>query len=391
MGRYLMGRAASSLFSFFLFLTFVFFLTEIMIPHDFTVQFALAMNRSAREQLQRELGLDRPLWERYLNWLQRLLRGSLGTSFFGYPVAEHIRSLIPYTLLVFFTGTIIAFLLGQWLGRVIAWRQGGWMPGLTTLVAIALHTTFPPWLAFLMGYVFARRLGWFRPPSGQQSFSGLHREVWRDFPLSPQAVMLWMVGTFLGTLLLVVILQRVVGRRGRKSVPAWGILLVFLGLLVGEWFALGFGPQALDVLSAAGLPLLTYVFLSFGDTMLVMRTSMTEVLGEDYISAARAKGLPGRLIRDRHAARNALLPALSRLVISLPYLLTGLVIIEDALRWPGLSQALFWALYQQDMPTVMGALLLVGVVCAVARLALDLATAYLDPRVRHRMVGWEGL
>ena len=102
---------------------------------------------------------------------------------------------------------------------------------------------------------------------------------------------------------------------------------------------------------------------------------MWETWGEDYVVAAWAKGLPEGIVRDRHAAHSALLIALSRLVISLPYMLSGLVIIEDALHWPGLSQALFQSLYQQDMPMVMGALLVVGVVCAVARLGLALSAS----------------
>lgn len=366
-------------------LTLVFFLTEAMIPHDFTVQFALTMNRSAREQLQQELGLDRPLWERYIRWLGRVIHGSLGTSFYGHPVGERIRALVPYTLLVFVTGTVVAFLLGQWLGRRMGWRGNRRLSGPATLLAIGLHTTFPPWLAFLVGYVFARHLHWFRPPLGQQAFATLDRGVWAASPLDPQAVMMWMAVTFLGTLVVVIMACRWVERRLRRPLPALASLPLFVALLLGEWFALRIPRQALDVLQVAGLPLLTYVLLSFGDTALTMQVGMWETRGEDYVTAARAKGLPEHAVRDRHAVHSALPVALSRLVISLPYLLSGLVIIEDALQWPGLSQALFHSLYQQDMPMVMGGLLVVGIVCAVARLGLDLAVAWLDPRVRHRM------
>jgi peptide/nickel transport system permease protein len=141
---------------------------------------------------------------------------------------------------------------------------------------------------------------------------------------------------------------------------------------------------AFEVLSVTASPVLLYVLLSFGETMLVMQTSMQDTLGEEYITAAQAKGIPDRVVRDRHAARNALLPVLSRLLISLPYLLTGLVIVEDVVGWRGMSQALFDSLYQQDMPTVMGGLLVVGVIASVARLVLDVLYAYLDPRIRHR-------
>lgn len=129
--RYLTKRAISSCIALFLFLTFMFFYAEIMIAHDYTVQFAMIYNRQQRQQIQ----------------------------------------LVPPTLLVFFTGTLIAFLLGQWLGKVVAWRGPGFLSSSATFSAIALYTTFPPWLGFLVTYAFARRLRWFRAVFTEQPFS----------------------------------------------------------------------------------------------------------------------------------------------------------------------------------------------------------------------------
>jgi peptide/nickel transport system permease protein len=140
----------------------------------------------------------------------------------------------------------------------------------------------------------------------------------------------------------------------------------------------------MDVVTVVAVPVITYVLLSFGETMLIMRTSMMDTLKEEYITTAEAKGLPNAVVRDKHAARNALLPVLSRLVVSFPYLLTGLVIIEDTLGWPGMSGMLFNALYNQDVPVVMGGLILVGLLSAGARLILDVLYAYLDPRIRFQ-------
>jgi peptide/nickel transport system permease protein len=117
--------------------------------------------------------------------------------------------------------------------------------------------------------------------------------------------------------------------------------------------------------------------------MTIMRSSMTEVLKEEYVTTARAKGLPASTVREKHAARNALLPVLSRLVITLPYLLTGIVIIEDSLNWPGVGSWMWLSLYWQDIPVVMGILLVVGFISLVARLFLDILAAYLDPRIRY--------
>ncbi|MCD4738392.1 MAG: ABC transporter permease [Anaerolineae bacterium] len=162
--RYLAQRAFSSLIALFLFLTLIFFLSQLIIPTDFTTQFAMTLNRDARAKLQHELGIDQPLWQQYLNWVQRLLHGNLGTSFGGRPVTEIFRELLPYTLLVFFTGTAISFSLGKWLGQVVAWRGPGLVSGILTFSAVSLYTTFPPWLTFLVTYFFARRLIWFASP-----------------------------------------------------------------------------------------------------------------------------------------------------------------------------------------------------------------------------------
>jgi peptide/nickel transport system permease protein len=110
---------------------------------------------------------------------------------------------------------------------------------------------------------------------------------------------------------------------------------------------------------------------------------MEETLTEQYIETARAKGLRPVVIRDRHAARNALLPVLSKLVTSLPYLLAGLVIIEQSVNWNGIGSLLFDAVVQQDLPIVMGVLVVIGLVVLVCRFILELAYDALDPRMRR--------
>ena len=117
--------------------------------------------------------------------------------------------------------------------------------------------------------------------------------------------------------------------------------------------------------------------------MIIMQSSMTDVLNEEYVKTAKAKGLPASKVRERHAARNALLPVLSRLVISLPLLLTGIVIIESSVGWPGMGTSMWNALYWQNMPIVMNTLLIVGAIALIARLFLDVLLAYLDPRIRY--------
>lgn len=390
MARYFVKRALSSLIALFLFVSFMFFATEILIPNDFTVQFSQQLNRAQREKLRQELGIDQPLWQRYLYWIRDLVSGDMGMSFYGGPVAETLRNLIPYTLIIFFIGTLIAFQLGLWLGKMTGWRGPGCLSTSVTFGAISLYTVFPPWLAFLIVYFFARRFRLlaiiaylldFAPSSNLSQ--GLNPDIWGTLVPDVPTVMFYVSVTLLvAALVLAAVnwgLERWVGRR----LPGLFNLFLVVALWIGSWYALGFGPQALDIAFHATIPVLTYVLLSFGETMLIMSTSMSDTLNEDYVATARAKGLPDPVVRDRHVARTALLPVFSRLVVSLPYLLTGLVIVETALGWPGISSAMFNSFYQQDMPMIMGGLLLIGVICAVVRLVLDILYAYLDPRIRY--------
>ena len=121
----------------------------------------------------------------------------------------------------------------------------------------------------------------------------------------------------------------------------------------------------------------------FGDTMLLMQSGMRDVKHETYIQMARAIGVPEKRIRDKHASRNAILPVLSRFVINLPYLLTAAVIIEHATGWRGVGQVMYDTVYYQNSYVYMGILIVVGLMALFARLALDIAYAFLDPRIRY--------
>ena len=386
--RFLVKRTLRALIALYLFITFVFFFMQRLIPGDFTTQFAMSMNRSAREALQKELGLDLPLWQQYLNWLHRLATGSLGTSFYGNSVTESMKAVLPPTLLIFLTGTIIAFAIGQWLGKVTAWRGPGPVSDAATFSAIALYTTFPPWLAFLVVYFFVRRLELFPPILFlyKNPMAQLRQRLSADYNVLPNTVITQMLLTFAAALLLLVIADRMLRRFWRRRLPLVASAALLPAITVGSWYTFGFGAPAMQIMHLAGLPMLVYVLLSLGETTLIMQTTMKDTLGEEYVRAARAKGLPEHVVRDKHAARNAVIPVFSRLVVSLPYLLTGIVIIERAVNWPGMGEAMLLALYNQDTPVVMGALLIIGVVSAVARLLLDVVQLYIDPRMRDRAI-----
>ena len=124
--------------------------------------------------------------------------------------------------------------------------------------------------------------------------------------------------------------------------------------------------------------------VSFAGTMLLTRNSMLETLREDYIVAARAKGLPESVVRDHHAARNALLPVVTSLVYSLAFAIDGGVIIETIFSWPGMGLTLLQAVRSEDLPLALGAFVFIGIFALVAHLIADMLYAYLDPRIRYQ-------
>lgn len=384
MTRYLLKQALYSLIKLLLFVTLMFFVIQIIMPHDFVDQFAMFLSRIERDRLRASLGLDLPLYQQYWNWFTAVLRGDLGLSGWGFPVSALIRWTLPPTLLVFVPGTLIAFAVGLLLGKHTAWKGAGILTGATTFSGIALFTSFPPWLAWLVAYLFGRQASVSRGSGGinSLSFPNIDRMLWIGTDLDPMAVANTMVATIAIVALAVVLLAFLIHRFIGRKLPGWLQLLITTALVLVVWYARHITPFALDLLNSAALPLLTYVLLIFGETMVIMQSSMTEVMKEEYIKAARAKGLPSTLIREKHAARNALLPVLGRLFISLPYLLAGIVIIEDSVNWPGMGAAMFGSLYWQDIPVVMGFLLFIGVLSLTARLFLDVLAAYLDPRIR---------
>jgi peptide/nickel transport system permease protein len=388
MTRYLVRQGLLSLIKLFVFITFMFFFVQLMMPGDFVDQFSLSLDSAQREALRTQLGLDLPIGQRYLKWLRLLITLELGESFYGEPIGEILKNVVPPTLLIFFVGTAIAFMLGLWLGKRTAWRGTSFFSRLSTLGGIILFTSFPPWLAWLLSHIFTgdRDFVLMGEVGGLRrglDFRGLNIDIWRETDLTPHTIVFRMVVTLVLVAIFFLLLNLLLTRLTRRGIPGFLLLLLIGGGTVGLWYLLDMHLLAFDMLKLSWLAILTYTLLSFGETMLIMQSSMTEVMKEEYINTAHAKGLATSAVRERHAARNALLPALSRLVISLPYLLTGVVIIESTVAWPGMGTSMWNALFWQNMPVVMIMLLIVGVISLIARLFLDVMIAYLDPRIRY--------
>jgi len=138
------------------------------------------------------------------------------------------------------------------------------------------------------------------------------------------------------------------------------------------------------VLHHLALPLLVLTSVMFAGSMLVMRSSMLETLEQDYVISARAKGLTEKAVRNRHAARNAMLPLVTSFTLSLAFSMSGGVLTESVFSWPGVGTELVEAVMAQDYPLAQGAFFLIAVVVLAANIVADVLYVVLDPRIRYR-------
>jgi peptide/nickel transport system permease protein len=376
--RYLLRRFLSGLTLLLVFASILFFVIQIILPGDFASQFALSLTSDQVQELRQQLGIDLPLWKSYFIWLSNILRGNLGNSFTGFgvgaPVITILKNTLPVTLLIFGLGTILAFFFGQWLGRLAAWRGPGLFSGLVSIFSVAFYTSFPPWFAFLVIYIISLKFNVVLNLQSRSRLEGFRLE-------EMQVLSRMLIGLAIAGLVTIIVYFHM-KRLSQRRVPNFLYFLLFFLLWIGSWFTLGIQSAVPKVLSLIALPTIIFSLLSFGEIMLITRISMTETLHEDYIQTARAKGLSDHLVRDRHAARNALLPVLSRMVINIPILLTSMVMLEEVLNIQGIGTALFYAVGMQDINMALGMIIVIGFISLISRLSLDVIQVILDPRIR---------
>ncbi|MBN1955465.1 MAG: ABC transporter permease [Anaerolineae bacterium] len=377
--KFIVRRVVRGLVALLLFQSLLFALIHSL-PYDFSAY--VLTSPAMRALIRQQFGLDRPLWEQYFNWLEGFVRLDLGVSFryWPTPVLDILLGNISRTLLLFLSAAVLAYLLGIWLGKMIAWRRGSLFELGATLGGVAAYTAFAPWLGFVMINVF----GWYLHLLPYQRL--VEPVVWYNAPLTVDALLARMVGTVLAALLVLALVwyaTRRVRAAGWRWAAQGATLLLCIGVAWAVWARSGLGYLALDILAHMALPLGTVVLLSFGETMMTMRASMLETVREDYVLMARAKGLPDWVIRDRHVARNAILPVLTRLALNLPFVLIGSLIVERVFAWQAMGQVIFNAIEWQDIPVLMGVLSIVGILALVAHVVLDVLYMVLDPRIRH--------
>jgi peptide/nickel transport system permease protein len=381
--RFLTRRLIQMFILFIIFLSIVWFLLQLM-PGDITDTLIGDPNipLATRLELAERLGLDQPLWRQYTTYIANFFQGELGVSFSRYPqdVWNILWEAIPRTLVLVLSATLLAYWMGFKSGKLIAWGRGGKTEQSFIIGGIGLQTVFYPWFAIVMLWVFGFFFGWF--PIGR--FISVN--LWQGSGFDATSIFQRLILTTFLALLVYLAARYVIKKTASKLVVQQRLQRVaavfVLVALVVYWYVDPARTYVADIVWHTALPVATLGLVLFGAVMLITRTSMLETLGEDYILTARAKGLPRRVIRDRHAARNALLPVVTSFVLALGTVIGGAIITEEIFSWPGMGQLFLQGIVVSDIPLVAGALAITGVLTLFAHLIVDILYTVLDPRIR---------
>ncbi len=318
--RYLLRRALQALMALFIIATLLFFLFRLGLPDPTAALITEGLSVEEREQVRARFGLDRPLPEQYLIYLGNIVRGDFGFSFhYRAPVADIIWERLANTLVLMLSAILIAYAVGVPLGAWLSWRRGS-----------GTDTT-----GIILGLMFR------------------------------SAPMFW---------------------TGMLAILVFGVMLSLLptsGMRTLPYEASGFFDKilTLDFLAHLILPALIVALYYLGSPLLIMRNTMMEVYGEDFIEMARAKGLPEHRILYHHAARNALLPVVTQLAVTIGLAAGGQVVVEVVFSWPGLGREILNAVRTSDFPLAQASFLVMAAFVISLNLLVDILYTTLDPRV----------
>lgn len=382
MWKYILRRSLQVILTLLIYLAVTYFILDAQ-PGDITLQYVNPrFTETQRQALRIRLGLDKPVMERFITWVGNMLRGELGDSFSeSKAVIDIIKERAPRTIFLFLTAALTTFGVGYYLGRLLAWQRGSKTEYAVTVFGAVMYSIFTPWFALIMVLIFSFQLKWF--PLGKF----LDPVIWRGLPQEMNANLIFnrlmLTGILVALALLAVslLVRRFAPNHAGKILPEAVFVVVVLALLA--WIVYPYAYLAGDILHHLVLPVLTLTLVNFSGTMLLTRTTMLETLREDYIMAARAKGLSERMVRDKHAARNAMLPVFSNFIIGLPFILAGGIITETVFSWPGMGLTLLQAATSSDTPLIMGTWLFIGILSLTAHLVADIAYVFIDPRIRY--------
>ena len=390
MYKYIFKRIYQLIIVFFLFLITSYVLFDAIPGNAFQ---NLLLNpdlpREAYERVIVLYGLDKPLYERVILYIGNFFRGDFGYSYKHYPRSpiDLIAERLPRTLMLFAMVNIVAFYTGFLIGKILAWRRGSKSETWITVTSVFSYTIFYPWFALMMLWFFGYKLDWL--PIGKF----LYPEKWYDAPFDSDVVFISMIKfTAVASIILfiVYILSRNIESLNlRRNTRFLGFILLCIGSFI-YWNSGEIAIQktyAMDIAYHMILPVFTVTVVAFAGTALLTRTTMMEVMKDDFILTARAKGLSQRRIRDRHAARNALLPVVTSFIFTIVTIIDGSVLTETIFSWPGMGQLILQSVLEEDIPVAMASFSFIGIFALIAHFIADISYAYIDPRIRIQSQG----
>ncbi len=276
-----------------------------------------------RTAIHPDVVVRRSILEQFASYFMNMISFNFGRSFLtGMPIVDEISVRIGPTLLLFGTALIFDYLIGILVGAVIAWRRGSKLEIGVIVTTLFFYAMPVFWLGLVLLWVFAVNLNAF-PLAGMGGYN----------PDDPSRSL-----------------------EGLDYVK--------------------------DVVWHMAMPLTALVMIGMAGSILLMRSNMLEVMGEDYVTTAKAKGLTERAVIYKHAARNALLPVVTSIAISIGFIISGGVLTETVFSWPGMGSYLVGRTLAQDFPAVQGAFFILAIMTIVSNMFADILYAYLDPRVR---------
>jgi len=305
-----------------------------LIPGDpATVMLGERATPESVARVRQQLGLDKPVYQQYLIYVSHALRGDLGMSILRQePVTRELVRRFPGTIELSLGAILFATLVGVPSGILSATRRGSWIDSLSMLIALTGVSMPIFWLGLMLSFAFAVLLHWL-PTSGRLTATMEYDPITN--------------------------------------------LVILDSLLQGNLHLL------LDGLRHLVLPAVALGTIPMAIIARMTRSAMLEVLSQDYIRTAQAKGLPQRTVILRHALRNALLPVITVVGLQVGRLLAGAILTETIFAWPGIGRWIVEAIYARDYPIVQGVTLFIACIFVLVNLTVDVLYAFVDPRIHY--------
>jgi len=326
MGAYILRRLLGAIPLLLGVATLIFFVLALAPGDPTAAYFSPNLPAEVLEQIRRNFGLDQPIYIRYFKWLGSFLTGNFGYSFAqSRPVADILLEALPNTLILAGVSLALVFLVGVISGVVQAVRQYSLLDGALSVITLFFYSMPSFWLALMLMLIFS-----------------LKAHEW-----------------------------------------GWPIALPPTGITSVDYEFLSLGERIRDRVVHLILPVTTLTLALAAGVARYTRGQMLEVVRQDYIRTARAKGLPERQVILRHALRNSLIPVVTLLGLYLPFLFSGAVFIEVIFAWPGMGRIIVDAIFMRDYPLVMATSFLFAVMVVLGNLIADVLYAVVDPRIRY--------